>query len=150
MKSPSDSPNWRNKEVPETTRIMEEVSEEEQPKIKEQQEVLTTTMETPEKELMTNTLEEEPMKLTLTSINVLAQIETDNSPLEELWINAKTKEQSRTVTLYHLYQHYWTSSKAQSTSRNWTSDLDTIMYGSKTVTNGRQHSKPAEDYSNPQ
>ena len=28
-KLPSDSPNWRNKEIPETTRIMEEVSEEE-------------------------------------------------------------------------------------------------------------------------
>ena len=94
-KSPSNSPNWRNKEVPETTRIMEEVSEEEQLKIKEQQEVLTTTTETPEKELMMNTSEEEPMKLNpmklnQASINVLAQIETDNSPLEELWINAKT------------------------------------------------------------
>ena len=29
-KSPNDSPNWRNKEVPETTKTMEETSEEEQ------------------------------------------------------------------------------------------------------------------------
>ena len=94
MKLPSDSPNWRNKEVPEITRITEEVSKEEQPKtmdnIKEHQETLTTTTETSEKELTTNTSEEESKKFTQASINILAQIETDNSPLEELWINAKT------------------------------------------------------------
>ena len=38
-------------------------------------------------EEMIQDLEEEG---TQTSINVLAQLETDNSPLEELWINAKT------------------------------------------------------------
>ena len=72
----SDSPNWRNKDVPETMKIMEEVSEEELPKtmdmdnIKEHQETLMTTTdikgttETSEKELMTNTLEEESTELT--------------------------------------------------------------------------------------
>ena len=64
--------------------------------IKECQEILTTTMdiertmETTEKELMTDTSKEESTEFTQASINVLAQIEMDNSPLEELWINAKT------------------------------------------------------------
>ena len=48
------------------------------------------TMETSEKELMTNTSEEESMEFTQAPINVLAQIKMDNSPLEELWINTKT------------------------------------------------------------
>ena len=101
-KLPSDLPNWRNKEVPETMKIMEEVSEEELLKImdtdniKEHQETLMTTTdikgttETSEKELMTNTSEEESTEFTQAPINVFAQIETDNSPLEELWINTKT------------------------------------------------------------
>ena len=103
-KLPSDSPNWRNKEVPlpETMKIMEEVSEEELPKttdmdnIKEHQETPVTTMDTErtmeklEKEPVADTSEEESMEFTQVPIKILAQIETDNSPLEELWINAKT------------------------------------------------------------
>ena len=104
MKKSSDSPNWRNKEVPlpETTKITEEVSEEEplrttdMDKIKEHQETLVTTMdtesttETSEKEPTADTSGEESTELTLAPINILAQIKMDNSPLEELWINAKT------------------------------------------------------------
>ena len=103
-KLPSDSPNWRNKEVPlpETTKITEEVSEEDLPKttdmddIKEHQETPATTMdtertmETLEKEPAADTSEEEATEFTQAPINVLAQIEMDNSPLEELWINTKT------------------------------------------------------------
>ena len=82
--------------------IMEEVSEEEPLKttdmdnIKEHQEALATTMDTKrttktsEKELMMDTSEEESTEFTQVPINVLAQIKMDNSPLEELWINAKT------------------------------------------------------------
>ena len=94
-KLPSDSPNWRNKEVPlpETTKITEEVSKEEPLKtmdmdnIKEHQETPATTMDTErttemsEKELTAETLEEKSTEFTQAPINVLAQIETDNSPL---------------------------------------------------------------------
>ena len=89
-------------EDPETTKIMEEVSEEELPKtmdmdnIKEHQETLTTTMdierttETLEKEPVVDTSEEESTEFTQAPINILAQIKTDNSPPEELCINTKT------------------------------------------------------------
>ena len=39
---------------------------------------------------MEDTSEEISMEFTQAPINVLAQIKTDNSPLEELWINTKT------------------------------------------------------------
>ena len=64
--------------------------------IKEHQETPVTTtdtkrtMETSEKELEVDTSEEEVTEFTQAPINVLAQIEMDNSPLEELWINTKT------------------------------------------------------------
>ena len=102
-KSPSDSLDWRNKEVPllGTAKITEGPTEDESPtttdtdEIKECQGTLAMTMDEEttkisEKETITDILEEESTELTQASINVLAQLETDNSPLEELWINAKT------------------------------------------------------------
>ena len=90
----SESPNWRNKEVPlpETTKITEEVLGEEPTRtmdmdvIKEHQETPATTTDT---ERTMETSEEESTEFTQAPINVLAQIEMDNSPLEELWINTK-------------------------------------------------------------
>ena len=101
----SDSLNWRNKEVPlqEMMRIKEEPQEEEPPKttdtdkIKEHQGTLTIamdegtmetldegTMETLEAEPTTDILKGESAEFIQASINVLAQLEMDNSPLEEL------------------------------------------------------------------
>ena len=70
---PSNSPNWRNRKVPlpGIAKIKEEP-----PMIMDIERIVETS--------------EESTELTQTSINVLAQLEMDNSPLEELWINAKT------------------------------------------------------------
>ena len=104
-KSPSNSPNWRNKGVPlsGTTKIKEEPSEEGSPMTTDRNETKehlgtlakttdkdTTEIMEQEKKSTSDKLEEESMGFTQTSINVLAQLKTDNSPLEELWINAKT------------------------------------------------------------
>ena len=64
-------------------------------KIKEHQGVLAMamdkeTMKTLEKETIMDILKEESTEPTQATINVLAQLEMDNSPLEELWINTKT------------------------------------------------------------
>ena len=90
----SNSLNWRSKEapLPEMTKLAEELQEEEPPMAKDTDEIkgqgtLLTTVDMKE---TTETMEEGPTELTQASINVLAQLKTDNSPLEELWINAKT------------------------------------------------------------
>ena len=86
---PSDSPNWRNKDVPLPTE--EETSKEKQETQGEQTSTTATIEETTEEmaqesEVTTDQEEEE----TQAHINILAQLKMDNSPLEELWINMKT------------------------------------------------------------
>ena len=59
-------------------------------------------------------------------------------------------ELSRTHTPYLWSLNYWTNWKVPSTSPKLTFEPDTIMFGSRTVTNGKWPSKPAEDSLNPQ
>ena len=71
---PSSSPNWT---LPEIAEITEEPQEETSPTMTDEKEI-------------SGHLKEEPTEITQVPINILAQIEMANSPLEELWINAKT------------------------------------------------------------
>ena len=61
-----------------------------------------------------------------------------------------TNGQSRTSIHYHPYQKSWTRSKLlePNISPNLMSDGDSTMYASRTVTNGKQHSRPTSDYMN--
>src|SRR5271170_991375 len=57
--------------------------------------------------------------------------------------------QLKMLTLYLSFLRSWINSKAQNILLNWMSDGVITISGSEKVTNGKPHSKPIKDYSNP-